>query len=46
MKKQSYDLVGSIGGAMYGYNDIKMQIKNINKDKLETIESSIRFIIK
>ncbi len=39
-------LVGSIGGAMYGYNDIKMQIKNINKDKLETIESSIRFIIK
>ena len=39
-------LVGSIGGAMYGYDEIKSCIKNINKDKLATVESSIRFIFK
>ncbi len=39
-------LVGSIGGAMYGYDEIKPCIKNINKDKLAIVESSIRFIFK
>jgi ADP-ribosylglycohydrolase len=39
-------LVGSIGGAMYGYDEIKTQVKSINKDKLKTIESSIGLIIK
>lgn len=34
-------LVGSIGGAMYGYNEIRPYTKNINKDNLEIVISSI-----
>jgi ADP-ribosylglycohydrolase len=34
-------LVGSIGGAMYGYNEIKPYLKNISKDNIEQIALSI-----
>ena len=39
-------LVGSIGGAMYGYNEIKPHLKNISKDNITTITSSIGSIFK
>ena len=34
-------LVGSIGGAMYGYNEIKPYLKNISKDNIEQITLSV-----
>ena len=39
-------LVGSIGGAMYGYNEIKPLTKKMNKDKVETIISSVDAILR
>ena len=39
-------LVGSIGGAMYGYNEIKPLTKKLNKDKVETIVSSVDAILR
>jgi len=34
-------LVGSIGGAMSGYDEIRPYTKNINKDNLEIVIPSI-----
>jgi len=39
-------LVGSIGGAMYGHNEIKPLTKKMNKDKVETIVSSVDAIVR
>ena len=39
-------LVGSIGGAMYGYDEIKPHIKNISKDNIKVISSSIDSIFR
>jgi len=34
-------LVGSMGGAMYGYHAIKTCLKDVNKENLEVVKSSI-----
>lgn len=39
-------LVGSIGGAMYGYENIKSATKKINKDNLGAIVSSVDAILR
>ena len=39
-------LVGSIGGAMYGHNEIKPLTKKANKDNLEAIVSSVDSILR